>query len=147
MGNIKGKVFLFFVGLVTACQPVSSPPETGEESEPRFVGIRWQWQGSYYNNDTRIKPDEPRNYTILFTPNGDVRIKADCNQVGGRYQADNHRLVIELLQTTLAACPSESRDDEFKKDLSAVQRYLFDKGELILELKYDTGGMRFSPAD
>jgi heat shock protein HslJ len=133
--------------MIISCQANQSSSVSGNANEPVLVGTNWQWQGSFYNNDTQVKPDIARSYTIRFEPDGLIRVRADCNQVTGHYQIVKHRLVIQLQQSNLAVCPPGTKDSIYTKDLQAVQGYLFDKGDLILELKYDTGGMRFFPTD
>jgi heat shock protein HslJ len=57
---------------------------------------------------------------------------------------DGKSLTIHLGPSTLAACPPDSQDTEFLKELAEVSSYLLANGKLILELKLDTGGMTFA---
>jgi len=140
-------VSLLLMVLLSACQVMHSAAERGDAGTPALTGATWHWQGSFYNNDARQEPDTPGNYTLRFDGDGKVRLRADCNRAGGRYRLDGHRLTIEVLQTTLAACPPGSLESAYLKDLGNVNSYLFHQGDLILELKYDSGGMRFSAAE
>jgi D-alanyl-D-alanine carboxypeptidase len=47
---------------------------------------------------------------------------------------------------TLAACPPESRSEDFVKYLGAAARYFFQDGNLFIDLLVDGGTMEFSPA-
>jgi hypothetical protein len=44
----------------------------------------------------------------------------------------------------MAACPEGSLEDEFVRGLSAAAIYFIKDGDLYIDLKYDTGTMRFS---
>jgi heat shock protein HslJ len=88
---------------------------------------------------------DPSRYTITFMANGALAIKADCNQVTGTYQTTNTQLTITLGPATLAACPPDSQADTFVMQLTNVSGYVFDGNALVLNLKLDSGGMRFVP--
>lgn len=140
-------VSLPLLALLFACQASHGPADRSDAGPPALTGTTWHWQGSFYNNDTRQEPETPGNYTLRLDGDGNVHLRADCNLAGGRYRLDGHRLTIEVLQTTLAACPPGSLEAVYLKDLGNVNSYLFHEGDLILELKYHSGGMRFSAAE
>jgi heat shock protein HslJ len=97
-----------------------------------------------YNNDTKTIPQDPERYTLEFRQNGTVAIRADCNRGGGTYEANGSQVSIQITHTTRAACPSGSLEMQFIKDLNAATIH-FNKGEaLYIDLKYDTGTMKFS---
>lgn len=109
------------------------------------MGPVWQWQRTQLNNGTVTTIKDPSRYTITFMANGSLEIKADCNQVGGTYQTMNGQLAITLGPSTAAACPPDSQADTFLNQLTNVSGYVFDGSALILNLKLDSGGMRFMP--
>jgi hypothetical protein len=47
----------------------------------------------------------------------------------------------------MAACPPDSLEQTFIKDLNAAVIYFIHEGNLYLDLKYDTGTMKFSRAE
>lgn len=79
-----------------------------------------------YNDDRKVLPEQPKNYTVQFLDNGEVTVKADCNQKGGIYSIRDKRLSIEITHSTMAACPEGSLEDEFVRGLSGG-RNLFHK--------------------
>ncbi len=110
-------------------------------------GVVWEWQGSQYSDDSTSDPDDPSRYTVEFGEDGTVSIKADCNQVGGTYEVNEGSLTITLGPSTKVACPPDSLDTEFLRDLEGAAGYFFgDAGELSIDIKFDTGTMTFSPA-
>jgi len=122
----------------------------GEEPLPvaaDLQGVEWRWQGSLYNDDTEAVPPAPDHYTLGLGEGGVFQVRADCNRASGGYVVDGKRLALTLGPTTLATCPAGSLDAAYLKDLSSVQSWMFDAGDLVLMLKYDTGTMRFSAGE
>ena len=61
----------------------------------------------------------------------------------GGYEADGNRLRFSMLMGTRMYCEG-SQEGAFAGDLEKVNGYLFtNRGELVLEPKYDTGSMIF----
>ena len=115
----------------------------GIAEEVDITGVVWKWQQTRYNNDQKTIPADSSSYTIEFAPDGKLHVRADCNRVGGIYSLQGKRLTIELTHSTRAMCPPDSLDEAFKKDLGAAAIYFFKDGFLYIDLKYDTGTMKF----
>jgi heat shock protein HslJ len=107
------------------------------------IGVDWHWQASRYNNDTEARPADPARYRLRLEPDGLLRVRADCNQGGGRYRLDGSSIAIEVMHSTMAACEPDSLDRTFRRDLDAAAIYFVRHGKLYLDLKYDTGTMEF----
>ena len=118
----------------------------GESGAAGLQGTVWQWQGSQYNDESEAVPDDPSLYTIEFADDGTAAIKANCNQVRAEYEENESSLSIVLGPATLAACPPGSLDAEFLRDLEGAAGYLIDEDDLIIDIKFDTGTMRFADA-
>jgi heat shock protein HslJ len=117
-------------------------------SSEEYMGITgpvWQWTQTLYNDDRKVVPADPGNYTVQFQEDGTIRVKADCNVKGGTASISKGEktISIEITQSTMAACPEGSLEDEFGKGLSAAAIYFFRNGDLYLDLKYDSGTMKF----
>jgi heat shock protein HslJ len=115
-----------------------------EENIQGVTGTAWQWMQTLYNDDRKVVPADPKNYTVQFQEDGTLNLKADCNQKGGTYSEAQKRLFIEIIHSTMAVCPEGSLEDEFVRGLSAAAIYFIKDGDLYIDLKYDTGTMRFS---
>lgn len=116
----------------------------GGQPEPEEItGMVWKWRQTRYNNDQQSVPADPSHYTIEFKPDGTMNIRADCNRGGGKYSIEGKRIAIEQTHSTMAMCPPGSLDQDFKKDLREATIYFFKDGFLYLDLKYDSGTMRF----
>ena len=121
------------------------PAAGGEsEEESRITGKVWQWVQSLYNNDSKNVPNQTENYTIQFLEDGKINVKADCNRKGGVYSTDGKRISIEITHSTMAACEEGSLEEPFVRDLTGSAIFFFKDGDLYIDLKYDTGTMKFS---
>jgi heat shock protein HslJ len=96
--------------------PVTEDTAAGE---PAIVGAVWQWVQTLYNNDTKIAPARPENYTVQFLGDGKLKVKADCNMKGGTYSTEGKKLSITITNSTMAACETGSLEDRFVRDLAA----------------------------
>jgi heat shock protein HslJ len=109
-----------------------------------LTGTTWQWAQTRYNNDTRTVPAKPEKYTIRFREAGQIDVRADCNRKGGTYSLQGKQLSIKIITSTMAACEPGSLENEFVRNLTAGTNYFFRGGNLYVDLKFDTGTMRFS---
>jgi heat shock protein HslJ len=134
---------------------IESNGQTGQPAEstdsltaitPQLVGPVWQWQQTLMNDNSVWEPANPANYTVQFTADGTVAIKADCNQLQGGYTSDGSSLSITLGPSTTAACGPQSIADQFLAQLGGVAIYFFQDGSLFIDLLADSGTMQFSPA-
>lgn len=132
-GLVVAWLLIFHVPLMAGANP---------ESE-KITGVKWTWQKTQYNNDQTSIPADPSRYTITFKTDGTINIQADCNRGGGTYSKKGKQITIKVTHTTRAMCPPDSLDRTFLKDLNTVAIYLFNDGYLYLDLKFDTGTMRF----
>ena len=110
-----------------------------------IVGRVWKWQHSRYNNDTESVPSNPDQYTFELLPDGNIGVRADCNRAGGTYRIENQQITIEITHSTMAACPPDSLEQAFLKDLNAAAIYFIRDETLYIDMKYDSGTMAFQP--
>jgi membrane-bound inhibitor of C-type lysozyme len=88
----------------------------------------------------------PKNYTLDFQPDGTLQIKADCTMVNASYSASEEgALSIQPGPATLAACPPESRGDEFVQKLGFGAIYFFQDGHLFIDMMADGGTLELGP--
>ncbi len=111
-----------------------------------LVGTVWQWEQTAMNNDDTFVPDSPSDYTVEFKDDGTVNIKADCNTANGTYTFDGSSITMnDPFAMTMAMCPPGSLSEEFVKQLTGIAIYFFEGENLYLDLKFDSGTMKFSP--
>jgi heat shock protein HslJ len=104
----------------------------------------WQWIG-FASPAGEYDIESPGNYLLTFHEDGTLDIKADCNTVSGRYSLDGIKMSIVTDPVTLAVCPAGSHSEEFLRYLGSVSIYLYQPGELFLNLSGDGGTMHLTP--
>jgi len=110
-----------------AAQPTQAPTEAPapvptQAASPTLTTNPWQWVG-FTSPVEQFKLDQPGNYLVTFQEDGTVAIKADCNNAGGTYTADDSSLMVKIGPTTMAACPDGSRGDQFIKMLGGFPMF------------------------
>jgi uncharacterized lipoprotein YbaY len=113
------------------------------ESQP-FADVVWYWQGSWMGDGSRLVPDDPAKYTVLFSRDGRVAVRADCNRAAGTYERRGQAINVSVRAQTLAACRAGSHERRFVTQLNAVDSVSWPGDLLVLGLKNDSGAMRFS---
>jgi heat shock protein HslJ len=140
--SIKFMVIPVFVALITV-MPILSQGACNEERS-LLTDTIWRWQRSVYNNDTESLPTDPDRYTITMQLDGRVNIRADCNRGGGTYTLNEKKISITITHTTRAACPPDSLEQDYIRDLNGVAGWFLKEGDLYMDIKFDTGTMKFS---
>jgi heat shock protein HslJ len=112
-----------------------------------LVGYVWMWLEFLENNDTVTHPNMPGNYTLEFMPDGKVAVQADCNRANGTYTVNSSQLDIEIMATTLAACPEGSLADEYLQLLNDAVAYIREGDLLFIDIMMDAGTMKFLPME
>lgn len=123
------------------------PAEEESAAENPLVGTTWQWTETVYGDESMVTAADPARYTLTFAPDGSLTAQVDCNSGMGSYTLDGQSLLIGPLATTRMACPEGSQADLFLQNLEAVATFVFDGPELVLNMKFDSGNMYFSPAE
>lgn len=103
----------------------------------------WQWVEAFYSDGRRVVPERPADFTLWFFPDGTFEITTDCNAVGGFYYLEGEQLTFSDMDSTLMYC-EESQDAEFVSLLANTTSHHFtSRGELVLDLKFDSGSVTF----
>jgi heat shock protein HslJ len=103
----------------------------------------WNWVNTIYNNGSTTIPKIQDKFKLTFTKPNRFSASTDCNGVGGEYIVTGNKIVFDKMMSTLMYCDN-SQEGEFSKALGEVSSFHFTgKGELVLDLKYDSGSMLF----
>jgi len=105
----------------------------------------WQWVSTVTPAE-KIDVPHPERYTILLQDNSHLQALFDCNRGGGNYAVSGGQLSCGPLRSTRMACPGDSLDTLFMRDLQRVVSFFVDDGKLYLALPDDSGTMTFRPA-
>lgn len=140
-------ISIILLGILTAgCAGDDSSGQNVRSKDPGDVlGRTWQWESTVTPVET-ISAGAPERYTILLAEEGSAQFQFDCNRGGGDYQISEGRLSFGPMMSTQMACPEDSQDILFMRDLARVESFFLEGGSLFLEIPYDSGTMRFSPA-
>lgn len=131
---------------IMGCVAGGRPGPVSHTREPGVVLNRtWQWVSTITPVEKVTVPD-PARYTIRLTDGGKVQARFDCNGGGGTYVISEGRLSFGPLLSTRMACPADSLDGPFMRDLQRVASFFVQDGDLYLELPLDSGTMRFRTA-
>ena len=121
--------------------PMPTPPT--DESLAMLQANPWQWV-SFTNPVEQYAVQNSQSYVLTFNEDGTVSIKADCNNASGSYTVDGSSIKIEVGPMTMAACPPESRSDQFVKYLGFAAIYFYKDGHLFIDLFADGGTLEFA---
>ena len=134
------------VFILSACQEQHLQKGFEGEADPAVMTLgmkTWVWTKTQYNNDTSVEPLQPDVFTITFGDDQRVQIGTDCNRMQGAYKVEANQIKFGDIISTRMYCEG-SQEQLFDKMLKEVGSYLFtSRGQLILELKYDSGSIVF----
>ena len=146
-GSLCVSALLLLVGCSSAPTDGVTDAQPARVSDPAVViGKKWRWVDTVTPVET-IEATDPDRYTIRLTPEGRAEVRFDCNRGGGDYSIDSGRLEFGPMMATRMACPPDSQDTVFTRQLEAVRIFFVENGELYLDLFADGGTMRFESMD
>jgi heat shock protein HslJ len=140
-------LLILLAGMVPAGCTAGIPSwgEHTRSTDPQTILDKtWQWESTITPIEKITVPD-PERYTILMTADGRAQIRFDCNRGRGEFKISPGKLSFGPLLSTRIACPPDSLDSSFMRDLQRVVSFFVDNGTLNLELPYDSGTMTFRP--
>ncbi|MCA9363205.1 META domain-containing protein [Candidatus Kaiserbacteria bacterium] len=115
------------------------------ESNPELMTLsmkEWTWVKTTYNNDTELAPNQTDTFKLNFSEDT-VAISTDCNSLSGNYTVEGNQITFGPMMSTRMFCEG-SQEQEFAGMLMQVQSFFFtSKGELIFDLKFDSGSVVF----
>ena len=139
-------LLVLLAGLAAAgCASASSSIQHTRSTDPQTIlGRTWQWETTITPVE-KITVPAPERYTIFLQADNRAQMRFDCNRGGGGFNISMGKLSFGPLMSTRMACPPDSLDSAFMRDLQRVVSFFVDNGTLYLELPYDSGTMKFRP--
>ncbi len=134
------------IALVSCHSRGVSPPaqQAREGQKSGIIGVVWRLREIQRTNGQTVVVDEPDKYTLELLPNGQVRIRADCNRGFGSYTIKGSEISFHKTAYTMAACPPGSLFDEFTRNLHEANSYVIKDGNLHITYGIDAGIMKFA---
>lgn len=143
-----GRIQLVFI--ITILLASSSGAFSGEKARARdaqeIMGKTWQWISTVTPVET-VKVSDPARYTISLSADGKAQVRFDCNRGGGNYTISEGKITFGPMMSTSMACPVDTQDVVFMRDLQKISSFFLEAGELYFELPFDSGTMRFKNAE
>lgn len=118
----------------------ATPPPA--QPAPTLTGPTWRWVRIVTPIET-IEAPATGTYTLELSDSNRISGTADCNRMAGSYSADGPALRIGPLITTRMACPEGGLGTRYTQWLEAAANYFFRDDTLFVDLKMDSGTMRF----
>jgi len=116
-------------------------------AEKALAGQSWRLVQILSMDDTTYAPEERSNYTLTFTADGDVQIRADCNRGIGSWESlTPGALTFGEIAATRAMCPPGSLHDRFMAQFPRVRSYVVQGGHLFLATMADGSIIELEPA-
>jgi heat shock protein HslJ len=117
------------------------------EADPARMTLQmkpWTWIEARYNDGRTITPAQRDKFTLAFSTDTTFSATTDCNNVRGGYSVSEGKIAFgENMVSTRKYCAG-SQEQAFTTLLRQAQRYHFtSKGELVLDLKFDSGSVVF----
>ncbi|MFA6608304.1 MAG: META domain-containing protein [Candidatus Paceibacterota bacterium] len=108
------------------------------------LGIKkWNWIKTQMNDGKVVTPKKSGEFTLVFNKDGSLSAETDCNRITATYIVNKNLLSFDKFGFTKMYCEG-SQEDEFAGTLRDVNNFFFtSKGELVLEIKMDSGVMIF----
>ncbi len=133
-----------------AVEEATAVPEAAEQpasiAAADYQNKPWQWV--QFSDPVAGAQDipNPELYQIVLNDNGAINVQADCKVAEGTYTVEGQSISIELGPTTMNICSEDSLEDEFLSNLTAASIIFFDGPDMLFDLTFDSGTMRFSSA-
>jgi len=131
--------------ILAACAANPTAPSARSTDPQMVLNKTWQWEATVTPVE-KITVANPERYTILLKADGKTQVRFDCNRGGGDYKISKGKLSFGPLMSTRMACPPDTLDAPFMRDLQRVASFFVEKGNLFLELPFDSGTMKFRSA-
>lgn len=116
------------------------------EADPSIMNLNmqpWTWVSTVYGDNREVKPVGSKSFVLTFNKDESFSATTDCNAVGGEYLLKDNKITFTRMTSTLMYCEN-SQESDFVKMLVEIESYHFTtKGELIFDLKFDSGSMVF----
>lgn len=113
-----------------------APPSGG------LTGTTWAWN-TLEQAGAVVTVTDPSRFTIVFNADGTANIQADCNMVQATWTSDGSSLSITPGASTMALCQG-MLDQVFVGGLTNAMAYRVEGANLLIDMLYESGTMRFS---
>src|SRR5262249_45143040 len=94
--------------------PSSATASAGPSAPAALTGTVWQLQSFKRSDSTSVPVPDPAKFTVQFTTDGKMSIRADCNRCSGSYSLTGTSFTANpAVACTRAACSSAPFDQDY----------------------------------
>jgi len=115
------------------------------EADPSRMTLEmktWVWISSLYNDGREILPKQSGKFTLLFE-DGKILVTSDCNSGSTSYATASSTISFGPIVSTKMFCEGSQEKEFFTMIENSTSYHFTGKGELILDLKFDSGSVVF----
>ncbi|HEY5642041.1 MAG TPA: META domain-containing protein [Woeseiaceae bacterium] len=124
-------------------RPDASSTDAHATAHGQIIGKTWMWTRTITPVET-VEVAKPERYTMLLGMDGRAVLRFDCNRGGGVYEIGEGTIKFGPMMSTRAACPPDSQDHIYMKQLSEVASFFTMEDRLYLEMPMDSGTLHFA---
>jgi heat shock protein HslJ len=118
---------------------------TPTPAAPEMPPVVWELQTMTTRGST-VEPADPAAYTVQFLPDGELRVRADCNRGRASYEIDGQSLRVGPVALTRMGCPAGSHGTGFADLLGRAAAWSFADDKLVLTVPDGDDSLTFAPA-
>jgi heat shock protein HslJ len=143
-----------FVGACSSPSPPLRNPEAEQVAHERelelmrikLVGPTWGLVQIHWMGGGATVPSQPEWYTLQFSDDGQVQVRADCNRGHGAWTTTGRgKLQLGPLAVTRAFCGDDPVNQRFLPDLEKVRSVEFTETRMRLIAPVDDVVLEFEP--
>lgn len=115
------------------------------EADPSRMTLgmkKWVWISTLYNDERKVTPPSGGAFTVAFA-DATVSIGTDCNTGSASYTTLGETISFGPIAATKKYCEGSQESDFFTMISNTSGYHFTSKGELILDLKFDSGSVVF----
>lgn len=124
--------------------PSARERKSSEAEALEIIGVVWRLMEIQKLETKIVGVDDPNKYTLELLPDGNVRIRADCNRGFGTYRMTGREISFNKTAYTRAACPPGSLFDVYTQTLEQANSYVVEGGNLYITYGTDGGILKFA---
>lgn len=137
-GIVVGLLALLGIAPVVALAQATPTPEAAAGIPPLVWALR-----EMADEGGPVAVPDPTLYTARFLPDGQARLRVDCNRGTGSYRLDGAAFAAGPFATTRRGCPNPQLDATFLRLLEAASTWALVDDDLVLSLPDGTAALRF----
>jgi len=137
--------------MLAACAPKEAPPPPVDSTTaapggnlmgvPALPAGSWRWVSTVTPVET-IEAPTTGQYTLVIGDSTATGV-ADCNRLTGKVTYTSTQVTFGPLATTKIGCPPGGMGDRYLRFLDGAAGWFFRSDTLFVDLKLDSGTMRF----